>query len=200
MNRLLSAISAIALLLLFSFPANATIVDFDAFAPQDTVLNVISYQGLDFTRFGSNGFMLDWDNTSTNPSPNSNGTPALIFLGFGGPSEDFVRITKTGGGIFDLNSLDMTISWYDTNASEQIFINGNPITLFQGIQTYNLNLTGVTQVDVTGFPDGYWLMDNVVYDATAVPEPGTLTLMGMGMAGVALIRRRKRAHTATEAR
>lgn len=160
--------------------ANASTVDFNAFAPLDTQLGLVSYQGLDFT--SGSGIMYVWDPGS----PNGNGTPSLIYA-FGSP----VTITKTGGGIFDLNSFDMTISWYDSNASEVILVNGNPITLIQGLQTYNLNLLGVTSVTVSELPSGsgYWLMDNVVYNTT--PEPGTLALLGSGvLAGVGALRRK----------
>jgi hypothetical protein len=103
-----------------------------------------------------------------------------------------MTMSLTGGGTFTLNSVDMTISWYDGNPSETVLVNGNPITLIQGLQTYNLNLTGtsVTFSDLAS-GGGYWLMDNVVYNST--PEPGTLALLGSGMlAGVGMLRRKAR--------
>jgi hypothetical protein len=122
-------------------------------------------------------------------NPNGNGTPSLIYTDFGGGRS--VTMSLTGGGAFTLNSADLTISWYDNNTSDTVLVNGNPITLFQGLQTYNLNLTNVTSVTFSELSSGtgYWLMDNINYSTT--PEPGTLALLGSGvLAGVGLLRRK----------
>jgi hypothetical protein len=172
------AVLSIALLAGF---ASASTVDFNSYSPLDVCQATISSGGLDF----NGGFcMAVWDGSS----PNGNGTPALIYDNFGGGQ--VVTMSLTGGGAFTLNSVDMTISWYDGNPSEVILVNGNPITLIQGLQTYNLNLTG-TSVNFSEIPGGtgYWLMDNVVYSTT--PEPGTLALLGSGMlAGIGILRRK----------
>lgn len=80
-----------------------------------------SDQGLTFTSGGSYMYVRDGS------SPNSTGTNANIFAGFS--SGDFEQITLTGGGTFDLQSLDMAISWYDGNPTETILINGNHLPL-----------------------------------------------------------------------
>jgi hypothetical protein len=128
--------------------------------------------------------MYVWDGSS----PNGNGTPALIFAGFGSGAS--MTMSLTGGGSFTLDSVDMTISWYDPNPTEVITVNGNPITLIQGLQTYNLNMSG-TSFTFSDLPSGagYWLMDNVVYNST--PEPGTLALLGSGVLGALGMLRRK---------
>ena len=184
MKKVLLVLS-IALLATF---AGATTVDFNSYSPLNACMTSISTGGLDFNGTVScNGsYQYVWDGSS----PNGNGTPALIFAGFGTGST--MTMSQTGGGTFTLNSVDMTISWYDGNPSETVLVNGNPITLIQGLQTYNLNLTGtsVTFSDLAS-GGGYWLMDNVVYNST--PEPGTLALLGSGMlAGVGMLRRKAR--------
>lgn len=180
-------ITAIALFVLVA-PVSAAVITFD-----DPVGNSILYSypaafsdgGLTFTNKGT--YMSVWGASS----PNSNLTNNLIFAGFS--SGDLMSITKTGGGSFDLNSLDMSLSWYDSYSSETILINGTPITLGQGIQNYVLNLQGVTQVDITGVPSnsGYWLMDNV-NTGSAVPEPTSLLLFGTGLSGIGLAAWRRR--------
>ena len=175
---------SVALLTAF---ASASTVDFNSYTPLDTCMSSISTGGLDLNGSVScNGsYMYIWDGGS----PNGNGTPALIFAGFGTGAT--MTMSLTGGGTFNLSSVDMTISWYDGNPSEVVLVNGNPITLIQGLQTFNLNLLGVTSVTFSDVASGsgYWLMDNVVYNAT--PEPGTLALLGSGMlAGIGALRRR----------
>ena len=81
-----------------------------------------------------------------------------------------MTMSLTGGGSFTLNSVDMTISWYDSNPSEVITVNGNPITLIQGLQTYNLNLTGTFSFTGTDGqnPNGGLILDSAgnVYGTT----------------------------------
>jgi len=174
--------------------ANATTVTFDD-ADSNSILNQMygvgssfSISGLTFTANGAGPLMYIWDPTS----PNSNGTNALIF-GFSG--SDYLSITKTGGGAFDLDSFDMSISWYNSNVSEEVLVNGSPITIGQGLQTYAFDLDGFTELQITGVPSGagYWLLDNLNYDnASPVPEPSTFLLLGLGFAGVGLVSRKAR--------
>lgn len=99
--------------------------------------------GLTFTSRG--GFMVIQDDSI----PNSYGTNSLTFNPFGPPVIEgslgpHVQIARTGGGVFDLISVDMTISacgWNGCEATEKIFINGSPIVITQGMQTFTLDLT-----------------------------------------------------------
>jgi len=181
-------------LLLLATIARASTVDFNNFSPIDSGLTVASYQGLTFTP--NAGFMGVWiDN------PNGNGTPSLVYDGFGSGGAG-VTMTKTGGGAFDLGSLDMTISWYDNLSSDTVNLVANllgggqtteTLSLIQGLQTYNLNLQNVTSVAISEVASnsGYWLMDNVNYNSSVTPEPGSLLLLGTGLAGIAVAIRRK---------
>lgn len=175
-----TALTLLSVALLVSV-AGATTVDFDSYTPVNTCQGSISSGGLDFN---TGGFcMAVWTG-----NPNGNGTPALIYTDFGGGRS--VTMSLTGGGAFTLNSVDMAISWYDTNPTETILVNGNPLTLSQLQTTYNLNLSG-TSITFSELPSGsgYWLMDNVVYSTT--PEPGTIALLGSGMlAGIGFLRRK----------
>jgi hypothetical protein len=130
------------------------------------------------------------------PNPNGNDTPSLI-LGFYGS----VDISRDGGGVFNLNQFDMAISWYDPSPSRVVdvtafFHNGTTstqtLTLIQGLQTHLLNLYNVDRVNVTAMDGeaGYWLMDNVVYDESGVPEPATWALFLGGLGAIALLRHR----------
>lgn len=171
----------------------AVVVTFDNPAG-DSIRNAVvpsfSNQGLTFTSSGT--FMGIW-----NLSPNSNGTNSNVFAGF--DTGDFETITRTGGGNFSLYSFDMTISWYDTNPLEVVTINGSPIVLAQGLNTFNFgtNFENISSVVITGVPSntGYWSLDNIVY--SAVPEPATWAMLILGFFGIGATLRSSRRKVAT---
>jgi hypothetical protein len=142
----------------------------------DQVVSSFTDQGLTFTSHGT--YMGVW-----NSNPNGNGTNSDIFAGFN--TGDYESITLAGGGTFNLNSLDLAISWYDSNPSEIITINGSPLTITQTYTTYLLNLDGVSQVNISGVPSnsGYWLADNLNFTA-ATPLPSTWTMLIAGFIGL----------------
>jgi hypothetical protein len=189
-RRVLSMAAAIGLTLL-CVPAYAGIVTFNSFAPTDSQgIYVVSDGGLTF----SGGIDLAVWNSG---SPNSNGTPGLID-GYDGVA----TITRTGGGAFDLNSFEMTLSFYTDSLTTAVipvtayFSGGGSasqnIMLKQGLQAYGLGLLDVVSVDIGILDGGYWLMDNVEYDAATVPEPASLLLFGTGLVGAVRAVRKRR--------
>jgi len=195
----LKTISTLMAVLLLACMAAASTVTFDSYSPLDTCGSPVSSEGLTFTDSSGTGgcaqpFLYVWDGSS----PNGNGTPALIY-GYGAGYS--VDVTKTGGGVFTLNSAQMTISWYDSNPTEVIPVVAHLagggtttdfITLMQGLQTYTFNFGNVTSVDFGGIANGYWLMDNVNFgNGSSVPEPGTLAMFGAGLLGVGRLARKR---------
>jgi hypothetical protein len=189
-NSLLASAALAAALATAASGAHAAIITFDdpagnAILDQDE--SQFSDQGLTFT--GSGWYMYVYDGSN----PNGNGTNANIFAGFS--SGDFETITRTGGGAFSLNSIDLATSWYDTNSTDTVVINGAPLIISDTLTTYNLNLTDVTSVTISGVQSdsGYWLADNL---NVAVPEPATWALMLVGFGGMGAMLRMARRRNA----
>jgi hypothetical protein len=165
----------------------ATVATFDDIsAPQQ--FSQFTDAGLNFTSNGASSYMYVWDGSA----PNSNGTNNNIFASYF-YSGGYETITRTGGGAFNLRSIDFAISFYDSNPTDTITINGTPLTITQTLTTYALNMNGVTSVNISGVASnsGYWLADNVTY--TAAPETSTWAMMlaGFGALGFAGYRRRR---------
>lgn len=146
---------------------------------------------------------------ANNSADIDNGSTYLVTEG--GTSR--VTISQVGGGPFALTSLDYAKWQTDASAAATITVTGNradnvtlvatlsPGGIFGGpgadFKTFAFGAGWTNLVSVslsgTGATFGtlnYFAIDNVVVSPAAVPEPGTLTLLGL--ASVSLIRRRNR--------
>jgi PEP-CTERM motif len=147
-----------------------------------------------------------------------NGTNFMLIDDVGGthpPATNPITFSPTLGGPFALLSIDISEASQVISYSRQIEVTGNVFgggTVFTVLdlddnfvestpanyfQTFTFdptwgNLSSVILQGINSQPlnGNYYAIDNIVVDTTAVPEPGTLSLLGLGSAY--LIRRRRR--------
>ncbi|MGO4379038.1 PEP-CTERM sorting domain-containing protein [Pseudoduganella sp. RAF53_2] len=103
-------------------------------------------------------------------------------------------MTKVGGGTFSAQSLWLN-GWQGAAFTSHVqgLLNGVvvgdvAVTYSNPWQLVNLGFTGIDTLRVSG---GIFLVDDITVNAAAVPEPGSLALVGLGLAGAAALRRRK---------
>lgn len=134
----------------------------------DSTSAVSAYTIIGFTNDGNGARFRVWDDTDWHDVAGS-----FVFGGWNTLSIDFTgtsfRYLLNGSQVYEDMSIDGTT--------------GFSATIMQAYNYYDPTLQNVVASDYTA----YWA------DAAAVPEPGTLTLICAGLAGIGVVRRRRKA-------
>lgn len=208
--KLLAAAVLIGIASIFGSSASATVLDFNAFSPSVN-FNSISEDGFNIVGSGTGlHFVSSGGSSFCSPGCPENGTNHLLtqgsvlftisaqdsstftFVGFDG-AESFLGLTNVWA-----DSIKVTGSRSDATTVVQVFdldfINDGDGPL-NDFQTFTANgFTNVVSIvfEAVGQGSNDFSLDNITLSvASPVPEPGALALLGVGLLGLGVARRRR---------
>lgn len=140
----------------------------------------------DWTRNAAVGSLFDATYTGSNNQTSVNITSALFAAGVTNP----VSLSNPGWGIFSIGmaaSAGGTSAATFGNGNDAIVIGNGGTTIINGFLSDTMQLAAGTQLYANQLA---FLLDG---PTSEVPEPGSLALLGLGLVGLAAMRKRKQA-------
>ena len=202
---------------LFAVSANASIIDFEDLTTRNNfnALGVIdNYQGFEWgygTSAGLGG--RTFTNTSTGwasatssqeavaPEPNNLGGSSYAWNWNGAQSLwiDFRSLTNFSGGDFAILSSAYggnasTVQLFGYDAVDSLVGASSILNLNDTFTTLSANFSDIQYLEIRANSNGKWFsIDNLVIDeSVSVPEPASIALLSLGLAGIGFSRKKKR--------
>lgn len=121
-----------------------------------------------------------------------------------GLASDYLNLNELGVHYIDISAVGMTAIGFDFGTLNESFATSTAVTVLDSLgNTYNLTAPAQPTLGFMGLTSDVFLtsvrvsgtllvLDNVTTGSVnAVPLPGTLALVGLGLAGLGLVRRRR---------